>query len=89
LLPEDCALDEPYGGWIVNASRSGVCLLVPSGTIAEGTILQLRRPGAAKQIPWVPVRVKYRCQREGVWELGCEFLRPHIHETAVLFKEYR
>ncbi len=85
LLPEDSALEEPYGGWIVNGSRGGVCLMVRSSGIEAGTVLHLRQPKSARHSPWVAVRVKYRAPKDDGWELGCEFLRPAIHETAVLF----
>src|SRR5262245_23615450 len=29
VLPEDCAVDEPYGGWIIDASRGGVRIRLP------------------------------------------------------------
>jgi len=85
FLPEDCALDEPYGGWIVNGSRSGVRLLLGATGIEEGTILYLRLPKSPDAADWVPVRVRNRIYKDGVWELGCEFLRPVLQETAVLF----
>lgn len=85
MLPDDCALEEPYGGWILNGSRGGVCLMVHLGAVEEGTVLKLRKPQAAAGTPWVAVRVKSRRQTEEGWELGCEFVRPLLHETAVLF----
>jgi hypothetical protein len=84
FLPEDSALDEPYGGWIVNGSRGGVRLALRTPGIEEGAILHLRLP-KANGGEWVPVRVMNRTIREEEWELGCVFLRPVLQETAILF----
>jgi hypothetical protein len=84
LMPEDCALEEPYGAWIVNGSRGGVRLVMRTA-IEEGTILQLRTLNAEHGQPWVSVRVRNSVEKEGTWEMGCEFLRPVMQETAVLF----
>lgn len=85
FMPEDCALDEPYGGWIVNGSRGGIRLMLQTPGIEEGTVLQLRLPKSRGEDHWVPVKVMNRIIRDGEYELGCEFLRPVLHETAVLF----
>jgi hypothetical protein len=85
FLPDDCALDEPYGGWIVNGSRGGVRLVLQTAGIAEGTVLSLRLPKSHGDSPWIPVRVLNLTMKEGEYELGCEFLRPVLQETAVLF----
>src|SRR4051812_16333483 len=55
MMPEDCALDEPYGGWIVNGSRGGVRLHLLTRDIEEGTVLHLRRPQSERHVPWVAV----------------------------------
>jgi hypothetical protein len=84
LLPDDCALEEPYGAWIVNGSRGGVRLRMKEG-IPEGTILYLRTSKATAAVPWISVRVKNLRRREDGYELGCEFVRPVLNETAALF----
>ena len=39
LLAEDCALDEPYGGCIVDTSRGGVRLRIPGESFPVGTLI--------------------------------------------------
>ena len=85
FLPEDFALDEPYGGWIVNGSRGGIRLILQTPGIEEGTVLQLRLPKSQEPEKWVSVKVMNRTLRDGEYELGCEFLHPVLKETAVLF----
>jgi hypothetical protein len=84
LLPEDSAIEEPFGAWIINGSRGGVRLVMTT-PIEEGTVLHLCTLQSLRGETWVPVRVMNRCERDGAWEMGCEFLRPVLQETAVLF----
>ncbi|MBY0522575.1 MAG: PilZ domain-containing protein [Gemmataceae bacterium] len=71
VVLEDCALDEPYGAWIVDTSRGGVRLAMGRETIAEGAVLHIRKLAGHKSIAWFTVRVKHRRRKDGVWELGC------------------
>ncbi len=85
LLADDCALDEPFAGWIVDASRGGVRLCIRGDEIAEGAIIRIRKPVVVAGVPWIGVRVKNRVRKEEAWQLGCEFVRPTLQETATLF----
>ncbi len=82
VLPEDCALDEPYGGWIIDASRGGVRLRIPHEMVPVGTMLYLRSPTASPRAPWTGVRVKHLRRAGENWELGCEFLEVAASDTA-------
>jgi len=85
LMPDDCALEEPYGAWIVNASRTGVRLSIRKEDIAEGTILRIRKPLGTVGRPWVSVKVKNFSRKDGTVELGCEFVQSALEETSTLF----
>jgi hypothetical protein len=86
VLPDDCALDEPYGAWVVDTSPSGMRLLLDRQEIEEGDLLWLRRPRAAAATPWVAVRVCNRVQREGKWELGCAFAAEGVSRAGLCFQ---
>jgi hypothetical protein len=73
VLADDCALDEPYGAWVVDTSPAGMRLQFDRTDAVEGSILWLRRAGVAGRVPWVAVRVCNRRLRDGKWELGCAF----------------
>jgi PilZ domain len=81
VLPEDCALDEPYGGWIIDASRGGVRLRIPNQLVPVGTLLNIRSPSASSRAPWTAVRVKHLRRAGDNWELGCEFLEVAASDT--------
>lgn len=82
VLPEDCALDEPYGGWIIDASRGGVRLRIPHELVPVGTLLHIRSPFASGRVPWTAIRVKHVRRAGENWELGCEFLEIATGDTA-------
>ena len=72
FMTDDCVMGEPYPGTLVDSSRGGLRLSVPSQEIEEGTFLQIRHPQAWDGVPWLPVRVMNRRQINGKWELGCQ-----------------
>jgi hypothetical protein len=81
-MPEDCALDEPYGGWIIDASRGGVRLRIPHEMVPVGSLLSIRSPSAPARVPWTQIRVKHIRKSGENWELGCEFLHIATSDTA-------
>jgi hypothetical protein len=84
LLSEDSALDEPFGGWIIDSSRGGVRLRVPRERFSVGTLLRLRGPFASPRVPWTVVCVRNCCHAGDFWEIGCEFIRAADCETTRL-----
>jgi hypothetical protein len=82
FLSEDCALDEPYGGWIIETSRGGLRLRITGEPFAIGTLLQVRGPFAPRRVPWTGVRVKHLRQAGRDWELGCEFVNLPTSDTV-------
>ena len=75
IMPEDCALEEPYGGWIANVSSNGVCLTIQREIIPIGTILRIRASSGLSSGPWVTVRVRHGRRNGNDWEMGCEIVR--------------
>ena len=75
LLPDDSALDEPFGGTILDTSRGGVRLAVQFDQISVGALVGIRHPFAPANVPWTWVRVRNRRLRNDSWELGCEFVQ--------------
>jgi hypothetical protein len=89
FLSEDCALDEPYGGWIVDTSRGGVRLRISGEPFAVGTLLQLRGPFASRNAHWTGVRVKHIRHAGNKWEMGCEFVSLPTSETVRMVSNTR
>lgn len=75
FLPDDCVLDEPYAGWMINCSAGGVRLAVCREVIETGTLLHIRSLSAPAGTSWLSVRVRNRRRTETGWELGCEIVR--------------
>jgi hypothetical protein len=83
-ISDPCVLFEPYLGWVVDRSLGGFGLLVDQA-IEEGRILRLRATDAPQHIPWVEVHVN-RCQeKDGTWEVGCEFVHTPSWEAMLTF----
>jgi hypothetical protein len=83
-MPEDCALDEPYGGWIVDASANGVRLVMHREIIPVGTLVRVRASSGLSAGPWVTVRVRHGRRNGTNWEMGCEIVRvPLAKATGV------
>lgn len=78
LLTDDCVLEEPYRGLILDSSRGGMRLCIPSQEIPEGSFLRIRHPKAWEGVPWLPVRVINRRMVNGAWELGCQLVRNAV-----------
>jgi hypothetical protein len=85
VMPEDCALEEPYGAWLIDSSRGGVRLVIAHEAIAAGTLLRIRAVAARAAVRWLTVRVK-RCRQCAMdWELGRELVpapRPHFQRAG-------
>jgi len=75
FVPDDSALDEPFGGTILDTSRGGVRLAVPLEGICEGALIRIRHPFAPETVPWTMLRVRNRRFKDDRWELGCEFVQ--------------
>jgi len=75
FLTDDCVMGEPYPGTLVDTSRGGLRLSVPSQEIGEGTLIHIRHPQAWDGVGWLPVQVMNRRQVNGAWELGCQVVR--------------
>jgi hypothetical protein len=73
FLSNDSALDEPFGGTLLDASPGGVRLAVRLAHMAPGTVLRLRPPGAPKGTPWLVLTVKNLRQQRDQCEVGCQF----------------
>jgi len=82
VLPEDCAVDEPYGGWIIDASRGGVRIRLPHELVPVGTTLYIRSPFASNRVAWTVVQVRHLRRAGDNWELGCEFTERATSDTA-------
>ena len=82
VLPEDCAVEEPYGGWIIDASRGGVRIRLPHEMVPVGTTLYIRSPFASPRVAWTAVRVKHLRRAGDNWELGCEFTERATSDTT-------
>lgn len=74
-MTDDCVLEEPYRGLILDSSRDGLRLSIPQQEISEGSFLRIRHPNAWDGVPWLPVRVTNRRLVNGTWELGCQLIR--------------
>lgn len=82
IMPEDCALEEPYGGWIMDASANGVRLTIIGEIIALGTLLRIRPSTGLSSEPWITVRVRHGRRRGADWEMGCEIVREPVAPKA-------
>ena len=78
IMPEDCALEEPYGGWILDVSAGGVRLVMQREIIPVGTVLRVRASTGLSSGPWVTVRVRHCCRKGNDWEMGCEVVRAPL-----------
>ena len=86
FLSNDCVLDEPFDGMLIDSSQGGVRLAVPLDDIAEGTTLMVRPTTAPVGTPWIPVLVKNRRSGQASPEVGCQFVRAVGPNTLRLFK---
>jgi hypothetical protein len=82
VLSDDCALDEPFGAWIMDTSRGGVRLRVQGDTFPIGTRLLIKGPFASDRVPWTALCVKHSRTTGAHHEIGCEFVRSDLGDTA-------
>jgi hypothetical protein len=75
----------PCAGFIIARSTSGLQLTSPRPAGVDH-VLEVRAALAPASSPWVPVRVLH-CQLlgQGVWALGCQFVRTPRGGALVLF----
>ncbi len=83
ILPEDCALEEPYGGWVVDASAGGVRLAIQRELIAVGTLVRIRPSSGLSSAPWMTVRVRHGRRNGDEWLMGCEVVRTATRTVPV------
>lgn len=82
VMPEDCALEEPYAGWIIDSSPGGFRLALENLVIDVGTTLRLRHAAAAASSSWCVVHVKHRRRSGKLWLVGCELVRARVSRPA-------
>ena len=73
LISFDEAKKEPLEGWIVNRSQGGLRLALAQA-LPIGTVMEVRAVTAREEIPWVQVEIKNCREKDGIWELGCQFV---------------
>src|SRR5262245_59793842 len=86
FLSNDCVLDEPFDGILIDSSQGGLRLAVPLDDIEEGTTLMVRPTVAPLGTPWIPVMAKNRRYGQASAEVGCQFVRAVGPNTLHLFK---
>jgi len=69
----DGTLASAWEGWILDRSQGGLRLRVPEA-IPIGVVLRVRCLNASEGLPWVEVQVKNSREKDGQWEIGCQFL---------------
>jgi hypothetical protein len=82
FLAEDSVLEEPFGGWLLDTSATGLRLACRLSDIGEGTHLYIRPPAAPAGTPWITVTVKNRRMHRDRWEIGCQFT-PSLSEHSL------
>jgi PilZ domain len=73
----------PFPGWVVDRSLGGMCLEVDR-ELETGTMLKVRRYEGTN-LPWVEIRVQSQRLVDGVWHLGCQFVRSPSWEVLMQF----
>jgi len=71
-------------GWVADRSMGGLCLTVDEA-FPEGTLLTVRAANAPPATPWVEIRVQSCRQKQGDWELGCQFVKTPPWAVMLLF----
>lgn len=85
FLSNDSALDEPFGGTLLDASPGGVRLAIRLADIPQDAVLLVRPPAAPAGTPWMPVRVRNLRLFQDQWELGCQFTDALPTKMLTLF----
>jgi hypothetical protein len=78
------AKNPPATAWVSDCSLGGLCLSVKEET-AVGTVLSVRPATAPPAVTWVQIQVKSQRRFEGVWELGCQFVRTPSYSVLLMF----
>ena len=84
LLSDSGGRTEPVHGAVLDRSRGGLAIAAPAPA-PTGTVLSVRAARYAREMAWVPVRVRH-CRPDGDgWVLGCQFLSPQHWDVLLLF----
>jgi PilZ domain-containing protein len=78
------AKNPPATAWVSDCSLGGLCLSVKEET-PVGTVLSVRPATAPPGVTWVQIQVKSQRRFEGVWELGCQFVRTPSYSVLLMF----
>lgn len=73
LITDAAATTAPFGGWVVERSRTGLGMLVDR-LIGVGTRLNVKPSDAAANFPWILVDVKSCRPDKDSARLGCHFV---------------
>lgn len=73
LITDAAATTTPFGGWVVERSRTGLGMLVDR-LIGVGTRLNVKPSDAAANFPWILVDVKSCRPDKDSARLGCRFV---------------
>lgn len=84
VLITDESHPEPYRGWVVDRSTTGLRLELEEAK-QPGMILQLKPAEAPEATTWIPTEVRY-CRQEGkAYHVGCHFLKTPPWNVLLLF----
>jgi hypothetical protein len=78
------AKEPPASAWVSDCSLGGLCLSLKE-QLPPDTILSVRPASAPPGVPWVQIQVKSQRRFEGVWELGCQFVRTPSYSVVLMF----
>jgi hypothetical protein len=84
VLVTDEQHPEPYRGWVVDRSTTGLCLELDDAK-QPGEILQLKPAEAPQATAWIPAEVRYSRQKGNVHHVGCQFLQTPPWNVLLLF----
>jgi hypothetical protein len=84
VLQDASGAGDPFPAWVMDRSIGGLGLSVDQ-PIEPGTMLRVRRPTAAADIPWVEIQVKSVRIKETTWEIGCQFTRSLTFDILMQF----
>ncbi len=78
------AKNAPITAWVSDCSLGGLCLSVKEET-PVGTVLSVRPASAPAGVSWIQIQVKSQRRFEGIWELGCQFVRTPSYSVLLMF----
>jgi hypothetical protein len=70
--------------WVIDRSLGGLCLVMEK-PLRVAAVVNLQTIHAPSGSPWVAVEVKSCRQRDGEWEVGCQFVRRPSWSALLLF----